>query len=580
MLNRFLFVLSGLFLASCASTPTIPNLPPPGTDVINADPLIHMNGSSQWVDAVFESLTPRERIAQLFMVAGYSNRGMGHADTLEKLIRDYGIGGIVWFQGGPVRQTIISNRLQEASKIPLLYAMDAEWGIGMRLDSTTSYPYQMSLGALPSDSLVEVMGKHIAQDFRRLGMHVNFAPVADVNNNPANPVISYRSFGEDRYNVASKAVAYTRGLQANGILTSGKHFPGHGDTDTDSHYALPLIRHDRSRLDSLELYPFREMVKNGLGGVMIAHMSIPALDATPNLPSTLSEPIVTGVLRNEMGFKGLVFTDAMNMKGVTDYFPTGEAEIRALLAGNDVMELTPDIPAAIRAIEAAIAEGRLSQSMIDAKVRKVLAAKQWVGLDRWNPAPLLRITADLNNDASRRLNAEMAANFVTVARSNNELLPLKPENRIAVLSIGNAEQSIFQKSLGDGYYPFWLGWQTSEAMAGAVAEALKAFDYVVIAVHDVRRRPLNRLNPPQWIRDLILTQSALPNRALVLFSNPYTWLEFDGADAFKTMVFAYENSEYSQKAAADILTGKRKAVGKLPVSLSDDLRYGTLVSAQ
>src|SRR5690606_38177631 len=179
---------------------------------------------------------------------GYSNRGMGHVDTLEKLIRDYGIGGIVWFQGGPVRQSIISNRLQEASKIPLLYAMDAEWGIGMRLDSTTSYPYQMSLGALPSDSLVEVMGKHIAQDFRRLGMHVNFAPVADVNNDPANPVNSYRSFGEDRYNVASKAVAYTRGLQANGILTSGKHFPGHGDTDTDSHYALPLIRHDRSRL--------------------------------------------------------------------------------------------------------------------------------------------------------------------------------------------------------------------------------------------------------------------------------------------------------------------------------------------
>jgi beta-glucosidase-like glycosyl hydrolase len=549
-------------------------------DFIHPDPVVHMNSQSRWVDGVMASLTPRERIAQLFMVAGYSNRGAGHADSLERLVKDVGIGGVVWFQGGPVKQSAIANRLQEAAKVPLLFAMDAEWGIGMRLDSTVSFPYQMSLGAIPDESLVEEMGKLIGADFRRLGMHVNFAPVADVNNNPANPVISYRSFGEDRGNVATKAIAYTSGLQSGGILTSGKHFPGHGDTDVDSHYALPLIKHDRNRLDSLELYPFRRMLDSGLAGVMIAHLSIPALDDTPNLPSTLSEPIVTGILRNELGFKGLVFSDAMNMKGVTDHYPTGEAEIRALLAGNDVLELTPNIPRAIDSIEAAVRQGRISQEYIDAKVRKVLAAKQWAGLDKWRPVDLASLHRDLNSEASDRLNRLLAANFVTLARHTTSILPLKPTNRVAVLSIGPTERSPFQMSLGDGFYPYWLSWQTSEAMADAVAAALMGYDQVVIAVHDVRRRPLNRLQVPEWIQRLISEQSELPNRALVLFSNPYTWLQIDGADNFGTLVFAYENTNYSQSAAAEILLGNKPAVGRLPVSLSPNLRFGTNVRIQ
>lgn len=580
MFKLFSFAAISLLLASCAGGARVAAPPSAQEDFIHADPVVHMNSDSKWVDAVMASLTPRERIAQLFMVAGYSNREPAHADSLERLVREVGIGGVVWFQGGPVKQTAIANRLQRAAKVPLLYAMDAEWGIGMRLDSTVSFPYQMSLGAIPDESLIEQMGSLVASDFRRLGMHINFAPVADVNNNPANPVISYRSFGEDRGNVAVKAMAYTSGLQTGGVLTSGKHFPGHGDTDVDSHYALPLIKHDRSRLDSLELYPFRRMLDNGLAGVMIAHLSIPSLDDTPNLPSTLSEPIVTGILRNELGFKGLVFSDAMNMKGVTDHFPTGEAEIRALLAGNDILELTPNIPKAIDAIEGAIREGRITQEYIDAKVRKVLAAKQWAGLDKWAPVDLNNITADLNSQAADRLNRQLAANFVTLARHNTSILPLKPANRVAVLSIGPNERSPFQVNLGDGYFPYWLSWQTSEAMADAVAEALKEYDQVVIAVHDVRRRPLNRLTIPEWIQRLIAEQSELPNRALVLFSNPYTWLQIDGADNFGTLVFAYENTPYSQAAAADILLGNKLPVGRLPVSLSPKLTYGTNVRVQ
>ncbi len=569
-----------LLLASCTGGSKVAIAPQVQDDVIHADPVVHMNSQSHWVDAVMASLTPRERIAQLFMVAGYSNRGPSHADSLELLVREVGIGGVVWFQGGPVKQTAIANRMQQAAKVPLLYAMDAEWGIGMRLDSTVSFPYQMSLGAIPDEALVEEMGGLIAGDFRRLGMHVNFAPVADVNNNPANPVISYRSFGEDRGNVATKATAYTAGLQSHGILTSGKHFPGHGDTDVDSHYALPLIKHDRSRLDSLELYPFRRMLDSGLAGVMIAHLSIPALDSTPNLPSTLSEPIVTGILRNELGFNGLVFSDAMNMKGVTDHFPTGEAEVRALLAGNDILELTPNIPRAIDSIEVAIREGRISQEFIDAKVRKVLAAKQWAGLDKWKPVDLNNLHRDLNSEASARLNRQLAENFVTLARHNTDMLPLDVSKRVAVLSIGPMERSRFQISLGDGFYPYWLSWQTSEAMADAIAEALKGYDQVVIAVHDVRRRPLNRLTVPEWLQRLISEQSELPNRAMVLFSNPYTWLQIEGADNFETLVFAYENTEFSQTAVADILLGKKPAVGRLPVSLSPNLRYGANVRIQ
>jgi len=581
MTKSLSFLSLALLLASCTSGSQLAVAPQAQVDdFIHVDPVVHMNSQSRWVDAVMATLTPRERIAQLFMVAGYSNREPAHADSLEKLVRDLGIGGVVWFQGGPVKQSAIANRLQQAAKVPLLFAMDAEWGIGMQLDSTVSFPYQMSLGAIPDESLIEEMGKLIAHDFRRLGMHVNFAPVADVNNNPANPVISYRSFGEDRGNVAIKAMAYADGLQSNGIMTSGKHFPGHGDTDVDSHYALPLIKHDRNRLDSLELYPFKRMLDNGLAGVMIAHLSIPALDNTPNLPSTLSEPIVTGILRNELGFKGLVFSDAMNMKGVTDHFPTGEAEIRALLAGNDILELTPNIPKAIDAIEAAIREGRISQDYIDAKVRKVLAAKQWSGLDKWRPIELRNLRADLNSVTSANLNRKLAANFVTLARHQTTILPLKPANKVAVLSIGPTERSPFQLGLGDGFYPYWLGWQTSEAMADAIAEALKEYDQVVIAIHDMRRRPLNRLVIPEWIQRLISEQSELPNRALVLFSNPYTWLQIDGADNFGTLVFAYENTEFSQAAAADILLGNKPAVGRLPVSLSPNLTYGTNVRIQ
>jgi beta-glucosidase-like glycosyl hydrolase len=569
-----LFLISLSLFAACSPARILNNGQDSSKDNILDKQVEPFQGEVDWVDDTMAKLSVEERIAQLFMVAGYSNRGPAHADSLEKLVKNYGIGGVAWFQGGPVRQTIIANRLQQASKIPLLYAMDAEWGIGMRLDSTMNFPHQMALGAIYNDSLITAMGRQIAQDFRRLGMHINFAPVADVNNNPANPVISYRSFGEDRSRVSQKAIAYAKGLQEYRILTSGKHFPGHGDTDVDSHYALPVIKHNRSRLDSLELYPFRKMIEEGITGLMVAHLNIPSLDSTSNLPSSLSAPIITELLRNELGFKGLIFSDAMNMKGVTDFFPTGEAEVRALIAGNDILVMPPDVPKAMDAIKKALQEGRISQEDIDTKVRRVLHAKQWAGLMERQTVSLDNLHKDLNSSDSFALNQTLAEEFVTLIRKDENSYPVAADKKTAVLSIGPESMSRFQQTLGDGYSTFWLSWQTSEAMANAIRKELTSFDRVIIAVHDMRRRPFNRLNIPKWIENLLDEESRLPGRSLVLFSNPYTWLQIPGADAYKTLIMAYENTDYAQKAAADIITGRKPSKGSIPVRLGETIRVG------
>jgi beta-glucosidase-like glycosyl hydrolase len=292
--------------------------------------------NTTWADSVFKTLTPDERIAQLFMVAAYSNRDNKHLAEIKELVEKYKIGGLIFFQGGPVRQAIQTNYYQSLSKVPLFISIDGEWGLAMRLDSTIQFPRQMTLGAIQDDSMVYQMGAEIARQCKRLGIQINFAPVVDINNNPLNPVIGMRSFGENKYNVAQKALMYMKGMQDNGVLANAKHFPGHGDTESDSHKTLPIVNASRQRLDTLELYPFRELIAHGLGSMMVAHLSIPSLDTTPNQASTLTKKIVTGLLKDTLGFKGLVFTDALNMKGVSKFYKPGEVDVKALLAGNDV----------------------------------------------------------------------------------------------------------------------------------------------------------------------------------------------------------------------------------------------------
>jgi beta-glucosidase-like glycosyl hydrolase len=318
-----------------------------------------------WADSVFNSLTPDQRLGQLFMVAAYSNKDLKHVKSIRDLIVKYNIGGIIWMQGGPVRQGKIANYFQSIARTPLLYSIDGEWGLAMRLDSTPRYPKQMTLGAIQDDSLIYSMGHSIGLECRRMGIHVNFAPVADVNNNPLNPVIGVRSFGENKYQVAHKSYMYMQGLQDVRVMANAKHFPGHGDTDSDSHKTLPFIGHSVERLDSLELFPFRYLIERGLASVMVAHLNIPALDSSKNTPSTLSPAIVKDLLKGRMGFKGLIFTDALSMKGVTDYYAPGMVDVKALIAGNDVLLFSENVPRAIVEIRKAIAEGRISQDEVD-----------------------------------------------------------------------------------------------------------------------------------------------------------------------------------------------------------------------
>ncbi|MBD0261116.1 MAG: glycosyl hydrolase, partial [Cytophagales bacterium] len=307
-----------------------------------------------WVDSVYNGLTPDERIGQLFMVAAYSDANPAQVSGVEGLIGKYHVGGLIFFQGSPARQAHLTNHYQSLARVPLMIGMDAEWGLGMRLDSTISFPRQMTLGAIQNNESIYRMGTEVARQCARLGVHLNFAPVVDINSNPNNPVIGARSFGEDKENVALKGVAYMRGLQDHGVLASAKHFPGHGDTDADSHATLPQVGHNKNRLEETELYPFRKLFADSLQSVLVAHLAVPAYEKSKNLPSTLSRNIVTDLLQKQMGFGGLVFTDALNMKGVTKSYKPGEIEVMALQAGNDVLLFSEDVPEAVARIKKAL----------------------------------------------------------------------------------------------------------------------------------------------------------------------------------------------------------------------------------
>src|SRR5690606_13594764 len=534
--------------------------------------------SSPWVDSVFNSLSKDEKIGQLFMVAAYSNRDEPSYEALGKLITKEQVGGIVFFQGGPLRQTHLLNRYQSLLKVPALVAMDAEWGVGMRLDSTVSYPYQMTLGALTNNELIYHMGQEIAKDFKRLGMHVNFAPVVDVNNNINNPVINYRSFGEDMYRVADKSFAYMRGLQDGGILATAKHFPGHGDTDVDSHLGLPRIDFTRERLDSLELYPFRFLVNRGIGGVMVAHMHIPALDNTPNLPSTLSRPIITGLLREELNFQGLVFTDAMNMRGVTRHFPTGEAELMAVVAGNDLVELSEDLALATRTIRRAVRRGVITWEDIDKRVKRILAAKEWAGLASYQPVETDGLFADLHRPESSELLQRLATGSVALLRNNPpNYFPIpEPLLATAAASIGRDFGPTFQRELAKAEHisSYALQKNARPAQTARLEEKLKQYDRVIVGIHDKRNRPRSVLDFSAPVLQFISRLSDNPKASFALMANAYTLDQLKGIENARVLVVVYENSPYTERAAAAYFLNKLRPQGKLPVTVNPHFKVG------
>jgi beta-N-acetylhexosaminidase len=541
-----------------------------------------LKANPRWVDSVFNALTPDQRIAQLIMVAGFSNRSKGYEDSLMALIQTYQIGGAVFFQGGPIRQARLVNRLQTVVKVPMLIAIDGEWGLGMRLDSTVRFPYQMTLGAIQGrDDLIYKMGAAVARQSKRMGIHINFAPVADVNNNPNNPVINFRSFGEDKESVARKALAYMNGMQDNGLLTSLKHFPGHGDTGTDSHYDLPLITKNRQQLDELELFPFRKLIDAGASGVMIAHLNIPALDSTPNLPSTLSRRVVSDLLKNELGFGGLVFSDAMNMKGVTKYFPSGIADRMGIEAGMDVLEYTLDIPRAIAEIKQAIADGRLLQTDIDARCRKVLAAKAWVGLDRYKPVNLMNLIRELNEPESNLINRLLTEEALTVLKNDQEpsgepVIPVLnlSTKRIASVSLDAADETYFQKMLANytAVKHFNLAAATADTTVERIRNELKTYDLLLVGVHLSNIRPAVQYGvTPKTV--VLLKELCETGKAVVsVFGNPYALDKLEGLDKAKGLIMAYQLTQFTEELAAQLIFGAIPAKGKLPVTVNPQFK--------
>lgn len=530
----------------------------------------------KWVDSVFKKLNKRQKIAQMFFVAAYTNKSKAFTDSIGKVIKKEKIGGLVFFQGGPGRQAALTNQYQKLARVPLLIASDGEWGLGMRLDSTIAYPYQMALGAIQNKELIYQMGLEVAKDFKRIGMHMNLAPDVDVNNNAKNPVINYRSFGENKYNVADKGAAYLKGMQDGGLLVSIKHFPGHGDTDVDSHFDLPQLNFTKERLDSLEMYPFKELVKNGAAGVMIAHMNIPSLDATPNMPSTLSKPIVTGILKEQIGFKGIIISDAMGMKGVVKFFKDGEADVMGVIAGNDILELSEDSKRAVKMVRKAIKEERLTMERIDESVKKILTAKYWAGLNIPQTINENNVVADVNRPESLVLLQQLADASMTLLRGREYIKTLSPDKRTVILNIGTPDVTAFQKELAATYKNSIVYNLNKDANANAIAKVLaeiKADDQVIIGIVDTRIRPGNNI-PFSADLKMFISDMAKKDAVFALFANPYNLAGLTGLENAKALLVAYQKEDFMQKSAASVFKNQLIPTGKLPVSVNGFFKYG------
>ncbi len=531
-----------------------------------------------WADSVLDSLTLDQKIGQLFMVAAYSNRDETHTQELERIIKNYQIGGLIFFQGGPHRQVRMLNRLQPQSKIPLLIGIDGEWGLGMRLDSTLSFPRQMLLGAIKQDSLIYAMGQEIGRQCRRVGVHVNFAPVVDINSNPLNPVIGTRSFGENKERVAQLGSAYMKGLQSQGVLANAKHFPGHGDTDTDSHKTLPTLSHNKARLSAIELFPFRALIQDSVESIMVAHLNIPAYDSTQNRPTTLSPSVVNGLLRDTLGYRGLVFTDAMNMKGLADNATAGAAEVQALLAGNDVLLYPLSIPKAIVAIKKALQDSLLTSKDLDDKVRRILRAKYFAGLHTgYRSIAEAGLQEELNAPNAKRLIERLHEQAVTIVKNDCDLLPLRQTDSLdmASLVIHQSANGTFQTTLSK-YAKFShhtiTNKNSSAAFYDQVFEKLKNKDVVVVGLFGVNQYQVSSsMGIPVQARKFLDKLARETKVVLVVFGNPYS-LKFFEAQNY--LVAAYTDAQVMQRAVPQVIFGAITNRARLPVTPSPGLPEG------
>jgi beta-N-acetylhexosaminidase len=526
-----------------------------------------------WVSKTLTTMTLEEKIGQLFFIPAYSNLNEKHVKEVAKLVSRHHVGGIVFFQGGPVRQAQLTNQFQNLSKVPLMIAMDAEWGPGMRLDSVMDFPYQMTLGAVQENRLIYEMGSHVAGMLSRLGVHMNFAPVADVNTNPDNPVINHRSFGEDKANVSHKAHAYMKGMQDNKVLAVAKHFPGHGNTSSDSHHSLPMVKESMNELFGNALVPFQYLINNGIGGVMVAHLAVSAFDSSMTKPSSLLPSVVDSMLREVLGFKGLVITDALNMKGVKGKDPeAGEIEIKALKAGNDILLMSEDVAKAIKAIKKAIRKGEFPEEIIDIHVRRILEAKAWCGLTRKPKIELGHLTEDLNKVESEVLMRRLIESSLTVLRNEMELIPLKRLDTLDLVTVSiGGKSSTFAARVDDYTNTDFIN-VDPETLAANSAELLakvEKFNMALVVFNDMNQRAYKRFGLSEASVALAKAIAGKVPSILIIPGNPYALNLFDSPDLFKSIVVAYDSNPLAQDAAAQLVFGGIPATGMLPVSLKN-----------
>ena len=536
--------------------------------------MIVSGADTNWVDSVFNSLSADQRIAQLLVIRAFSDRDSVYNDSLTHVISTWNVGGVCFFKGTPYRQAELTNRWQQSLQTPLLIGIDAEWGMGMRLDSAFTFPKQMTLGAIRDDSLVYQTAVSIGRDCKRLGIHMNFAPVVDINNNPSNPVIGFRSFGEDKADVARKGILYMKGLQDEGIFATAKHFPGHGNTDTDSHLALPVIKETRQEMDSTELFPFKELIRHGLQGVMVGHLFVPAFDSAKNMATTLSAKVIDTLLKQELGFKGWVVTDALDMKGVTKYCKPGEIEVRALEAGNDILLLPQDVAKAVNGIKQACDSSAIFQETVNQKCKKLLLLKYRSGLAKVKSIPVNGLFHDLNPVEYEILAGKIYRGAITLVKNEDHLIPLTflDRKKIVALSVGEIHPTVFQDMLAK-YAPVRklnLPSDFSKAEMDSVISLVSGCDVVILGIHCHSSYPTHKYGFPGHIQSLIDSLSSTSRIIVNILGSPYTLSFLKSTKNVQSLLVSYLDTPVSEDASAQIIFGGIPASGRLPVSGSSE----------
>ncbi len=538
------------------------------------DPLLDKNieGQRHWVDSIYNAMSLKEKIGQLFMIQVFSRQDAIEKKIIIDNIKENNIGGIVYSLGGPVRQAELNNEFQAISKTPLLVGIDAEWGLSMRLDSTFAFPWNMTLGAIRDNALIEKMGYYIGEHCKRLGLHYNFAPVADINTNPENPIIGNRSFGEDRNNVTEKALAFMKGMQSAGVMANAKHFPGHGDTETDSHKTLPTISFDEKRIDSIELYPYKQLIKEGLASVMVAHLNVPSLEPKEGFPSSLSKNIITDILKEKLQFKGLIFTDALTMKGVSNFSESGDIDLASFKAGNDILLMSENISVGISKIEEAYLNKEISEERLAHSVKKILMAKYKVGLHNYQPVETANLVNDLNRIEDKVLNEKLVESAITVVKNEQSILPLRhlETKKIAYVELGDDSGSVFLEELKK----YSRVHEVKAEQLDELITKLQNYNTVIVGFHKLNTNPWKDYKFTD--QELVWLYEIARNNTVILdvFARPYALMDLTTIENIKGIVLSYQNSDVAQQKSAQLIFGAIQAIGNLPVSAGEYFKVG------